>query len=274
MREFAAAKINLFLHVDGPDGSGYHPLRSLVGFADAGDVLEFAAASDLRLSIEGPFADGLEAGTDNLVMRAASALQAETGCRKGANIKLTKNLPVASGIGGGSADAAATLRGLNRLWECGLSEDRLAELGGQIGSDVPVCVRSRITIMEGRGEILRDARPESIMGLLVNPGVSVSTALVFAAYDADEKAKAHGRGKPHPDLAKERNDLTQAAISTAPQIGDVLNELQQAGADWVRMCGSGATCLGVFADPAGAVSAMAEMQRKHPGWWICRTHIQ
>lgn len=274
MREFAPAKINLFLHVDAPDASGYHPLRSLVGFADVGDELEFAPADDLKMQITGPFADGLTADDNNLVLQAARALRTEINCKRGAHISLTKNLPLASGIGGGSADAAATLRGLNQLWDCALDETHLVQLGAQIGSDVPVCVRSRITIMEGRGEILREARPEKVHGLLVNPGVAVSTASVFAAYDAGVKSLAHGRGKPHPDIALERNDLAPAAISQVPEIGEILQALAECKPDWARMCGSGATCLGAFPSSQQAREAKAVLQSANPDWWICCTRIQ
>jgi 4-diphosphocytidyl-2-C-methyl-D-erythritol kinase len=178
--ERASAKVNLFLHVGERRADGFHPVQSLAVFTDMGDVLSVEAAPELSLAVEGPFARGLEGEGDNLVLRAARALGGQDQ-KNGARLRLTKNLPVASGIGGGSADAAAALRGLNQVWNAGKDSGALCEIAAVLGSDIPVCVDSAASFMEGRGEILR--QPQSmprIPMLLVNSGVAVPTKDVFA----------------------------------------------------------------------------------------------
>jgi 4-diphosphocytidyl-2-C-methyl-D-erythritol kinase len=193
---FAPAKINLCLHVGDKRADGFHELESLVAFVDAGDVLQFERADDLSLTIEGPFADGLSIGDDNLVLKAAQLLSARTKSNPGARIALQKNLPVASGIGGGSADAAATLRGLVDLWGLNLSASELHLIAAELGSDVPVCIESAPAWMEGRGE-----RVTPISGLpdcwllLINPGISVSTAEVFRKLGRSSHPSLEGGSK-------------------------------------------------------------------------------
>jgi 4-diphosphocytidyl-2-C-methyl-D-erythritol kinase len=260
----AAAKINLFLHVGERRGDGYHPLQSLAVFADMGDVLEFHPSQDLSLSVQGPFAEGLTGEGDNLILRAARALNAT------ARIVLTKNLPVASGIGGGSADAAAALRALSD------GDSALLEIAAALGSDVPVCVLSRPTWMEGRGEILTPiAHVPRLPMLLVNPGVAVPTAAVFRALDTRSGTAMTIPQEIDLDfLRTTTNDLQAPALSLQPVIADVLDEIAaQPGALFTRMSGSGATCFGLFDTVEQLNAAANKIAPAHPGWWVCPTRI-
>jgi 4-diphosphocytidyl-2-C-methyl-D-erythritol kinase len=268
--EAAPAKINLFLHVTGRRDDGYHLLDSLVVFAGAGDRLTAEPAASLSLELDGPFGAALAGEEDNLVLRAARALAATAGIQAGARLRLTKNLPVASGIGGGSADAAAALRLLARLWQLPAPDSGLA-LG--LGADVPVCLAGRPARMQGIGERLLRAPTLPRFGLvLVNPGVAVSTPAVFRARrDGFHPPAALPDGWPDAaamaaDLALCANDLEAAAISLAPAVAEALAALAALpGALLARMSGSGATCFALFADPARAAAAAAEIAR--PGWW-------
>jgi 4-diphosphocytidyl-2-C-methyl-D-erythritol kinase len=264
--ESAPAKVNLFLHVTGWRPDGYHLLDSLVVFAAAEDVLRGEPANELTLDLEGPFAISLGGEQDNLVLRAARALGA-----RGARLVLEKNLPVASGIGGGSADAAAALRLLCRLWR--LSPPDLPGIALALGADVPVCLARRASRMGGVGEQL-DAAP-SLPGcglVLVNPGVAVSTPEVFRARRGGWSAPAEmPRAWPDVatmarDLRELRNDLEPPAIALQPVIGDVISALVAVpGCRLARMSGSGATCFGLFDDPVVAAQAAARLRRAN--WW-------
>ncbi|HWA47125.1 MAG TPA: 4-(cytidine 5'-diphospho)-2-C-methyl-D-erythritol kinase, partial [Dongiaceae bacterium] len=251
----ARAKVNLYLHVTGKRADGYHLLDSLIVFAEGGDAIEVQAAGKLDLAIDGPFAAGLENGPDNLVLRAASALQALTGSTQGAAIRLTKNLPIASGIGGGSADAAATLRALCDLWRVKPDEDALMRLAAKLGADVPVCLAGQPSFVGGIGEEIAPATglPKAWL-LLVNPRVATPTPAVFKARRGGFSAAGRWSQPPRDFfefarcLQECRNDLTEAAISVTPPISDVLTAI--AGLpDCVlaRLSGSGATCFGLFA---------------------------
>jgi len=277
VEEFAPAKINLFLHVGDRRADGYHPLESLVVFVDAGDRLAFERADALSLTLDGPFGEGLAGEGDNLVLRAARALAARAGVSNGAAIKLTKNLPVASGIGGGSADAAAALRGLARLWKLDIGPDAMMDVAALLGSDVPVCVASRSAFMEGRGEIVTALNGvPSVAMVLVNPGVAVPTPAVFRALNARS-----GLGMARPSsfgadaraladyLRKTKNDLEAPALAIAPVIGDVLTALQaQAGVVFARMSGSGATCFAIAENTTAARRAADALEAAHPAWWV------
>lgn len=282
VRVFAPAKINLFLHIGDKRADGFHELESLVVFADAGDELIFEAAHELSLSLEGPFAADLELDANNLVVRAARALAAQAGHNGNAAATLIKNLPVASGIGGGSADAAAALRGLRELWGVDVSDEALMTLAADLGSDVPVCVLSKPAWMEGRGERVTPARgvPQAAM-VLVNPRVAVPTGPVF-------KALKHRRGVGTVSHALDlrdaktlatflkltSNDLQEPAIDIAPAIGDVLGELaRMPGVLLARMSGSGATCFGLFETQDFAEMAAIALDASHPHWWIKATKI-
>jgi 4-diphosphocytidyl-2-C-methyl-D-erythritol kinase len=270
---FAPAKLNLFLHVTGRRPDGYHLLDSLVAFADCGDTLHASAAAELSLTIRGPFAAGLAGEADNLVLRAARTLAAEAGVPALARLELEKHLPVASGIGGGSADAAATLRLLCRLWRVAPDPAALDRLALRLGADVPVCLGCQPTRMGGTGEKLAPAPalPPCAV-LLVNPGVAVATAEVFRARSGPYSAPAHlPEGWPDApamaaDLATLANDLEAPARSLCPAIGDVLASIAaQPGCLLARMSGSGATCFGLFAEQASAEHAAGGAAR--PGWW-------
>jgi len=284
LRVSAPAKINLFLHVGPRRPDGYHALESLVCFSDAGDVLAFEQADVLTLSVEGPFAQGLETEANNLVLRAARALRERAGGTRGAAITLTKNLPVASGIGGGSADAAAALRGLIKLWDVNVGGVALQELALSLGSDVPVCLKSAPAMMAGRGERVAPVGelPRAAM-LLVNPGVAVSTAEVFRRLGRTAEdvlapvppppSAAHGLPGLLRYLAQTRNDMEASACAIAPAIGEVLDALRQNGAVLARMCGSGATCYGLYASEAMAAKAAQALSAAHPVWWVKATRI-
>ncbi|HEX4637721.1 MAG TPA: 4-(cytidine 5'-diphospho)-2-C-methyl-D-erythritol kinase [Rhizomicrobium sp.] len=279
--EQASAKINLFLHVGTKRVDGFHPVQSLAVFTALGDVLAMEPAPNLSLTIEGPFARGLDGEGDNLVLRAARALDMQ-GDTQGAKLSLTKNLPVASGIGGGSADAAAALRGLNQLWNLDKGDAGLGEIAAGLGSDIPACVLSTACFMEGRGEILRvtESMPRVPM-LLVNPGVALPTKDVFAALDRRsgvEMALPRGRFADTADLLRflemTRNDLEEPARRFQPVIGEVLAALAALpGALLARMSGSGATCFGVFADDDCCQRAAASLKQPHPDWWIAPTYV-
>lgn len=276
---FAPAKVNLFLHVGQRAPDGYHPLSTLMTFADVGDRL-LAGASDegLSLSVIGPFGHDLGEG-DNLVMRAARLLDAHGT----AALMLDKQLPVAAGLGGGSSDAAAALRLLNQGWGLGFNEAVLHTLAVQLGADVPACLAGRAVIAEGRGEQLRPAPglPE-LNVVLVNPGLAVSTADVFAAYDRDPPPDADADPPPLPDvfesveeaaamLAFCRNDLEAAAIAVQPSIGDVLADLRAEPETLLaRMSGSGATCFALCADDIAAESLAERLEALRPDWWVRR----
>jgi 4-diphosphocytidyl-2-C-methyl-D-erythritol kinase len=275
IREAAPAKINLFLHVGERRADGFHPLQSLAVFTAFGDGLEMEEAVDMSLSIQGPFAKGLENEGDNLVLRAARALGGG-----GARLTLTKNLPVASGIGGGSADAAAALRGLSKLWNAGGKD--LHDIAAALGSDIPVCVDSVAAFMEGRGEVLRAALSIPLVPmLLVNPGVPVPTRDVFAALKSRsgvEMTLPRGHFQDTADLLRflesTRNDLEQPAISLQPVIGEVLKAIAALpGALLARMSGSGATCFGIFADDDCCQRAAGALQQAAPGWWVAPTFV-
>lgn len=280
--EPAHAKINLFLHVTGRRADGYHLLQSLVVFAEIGDTVTAEPSTMLSLSLAGPFGDVLEVSEDNLVLRAALALQDtaynRTGTRPGAALLLIKRLPVASGIGGGSADAAATLRALTRLWSLDLSPAETEALALPLGADVPVCIGSRARMMNGIGDRLDDipALPP-VWIVLVNPMRGIETRSVFAARDAEAisapvamPARFASAAELAGWLAREtRNDLASAARSILPDIArieDALGALP--GALHAGMSGSGATCFALFASREAAAEGARALRTAEPGWWV------
>ena len=273
-REFAPAKINLFLHVIGRRRDSYHLLDSVVVFAGAADVLTVEPAEGFSLSLTGPFADALEGEADNLVLRAGHALARWEGIAPPAHLTLEKNLPVASGIGGGSADAAAALRLLSRFWNLDIPRPDLLAIAARLGADVPVCLTSRPTRMGGVGDILSEAPVPPRCGiLLVNPGISLATPDVFRARtgafsppDALLPEAWMTAATMSRDLSRLRNDLEPAAIRLCPEIATVLGVIQDTyGCLMARMSGSGATCFGIYTDAEAARSAAASLAR--PGWW-------
>ncbi len=259
LAEPAPAKVNLYLHVTGRRADGYHELDSLAVFAAVGDTVRAEPAQRLTLAIEGPFAAALAAEPDNLVLRAARALGEAAHVPARARLVLTKTLPVASGIGGGSADAAAALRALGRLW--GVAAD--TALAARLGADVPVCLSRRPARMGGIGEVLTPAPRLPACGIvLLNPNLAVATADVFRARrgafspPAELPAAWADAAALAADLARWRNDLEAPAIALCPPIGEALARLRaQPGCLIARMSGSGATCYALFATPARAADA-------------------
>lgn len=281
----APAKINLYLHVVGRRDNGYHELDSLVMFADLGDTLTVAPAVGATapvLTLDGPFAAALagEPPEGNLVVKAALRLAAQLGRTPDVAIALTKELPVASGIGGGSADAAACLRALVRLWGRPSLNPALFALAESLGADVPVCLDGRAAYFGGIGEIL-DPAPTlpDCPALLVNPGVPVPTPAVFKARSGGFSRPARLAAAPASvqalaaDLKARSNDLTEPAITVAPVIAEVLAELDKtAGCLLSRLSGSGATCFALYPDTETAEAAAARVAALHPQWWVraCR----
>ena len=276
LREPAPAKLNLYLHVTGRRDDGYHLLDSLVVFADAADRIDAAPADVVSLDYAGPFADGLPAPENNLVMRAATELAGVFEVDAGARLTLTKNLPVASGIGGGSADAAAALRALMRLWQLPPDDGRISRLALSLGADVPVCLMTRPAVMRGIGEELNPvgAFPELPL-VLVNPGAAVSTPAVFKARYGDFSAPVDWPGAMTEAadviaaLSATVNDLETPAKSVAPIIADALAALEaQPDIRLARMSGSGATCFGIFASMDAAEVAAETISGQNPDWWV------
>lgn len=268
--ETAYAKLNLALHVRRRREDGYHELETLFAFVDGGDTLTLAEAEGLALSIDGPFAAPLleEAVDDNLILRVARAMQAHFGVGKGASIHLTKNLPVASGIGGGSADAAAAARGLTRLWNLGADEAELTRAVGGLGADIPACIGSQSARGEGVGEALwaLGSAFTGIPVLLANPLQGVSTAAVFRAWDEQDRGPlAHGDAMAA--ALSGRNDLELPAMELCPAIADGLAILVETDASLTRMSGSGATIFALFPNTADRNSAAAYFAEKLPHWW-------
>jgi len=278
LTEFAPAKINVWLHVTGRRPNGYHELDSLVAFASVGDSLSARPSSTFSLTLSGPFAADLVATEDNLVLRAARSLAQAEGVGAGAAFTLTKNLPVASGIGGGSADAAAALRLCRTLWSLRTSARSLGDLALELGADVPVCLGSQTVRMTGIGEQLAPVQPApaALPAILVNPGVPVSTADVFRALDGTYSPPAE---IPTPAnlislAAANRNDLEGPACRLAPVIEAVLAALSgSSGCRLARMSGSGATCFGLFEKDAEARHAAAAIAKAHPEWWVAPCRI-
>jgi len=277
----ARAKINLYLHVVGKRPDGYHLLDSLVVFAETGDAIMVAPADDLSLKIDGPFAGKLAADADNLVLRAARGLRDLSGVTAGAAITLTKNLPVASGIGGGSADAATTLQALIALWQIAPDRAALDQLALSLGADVPVCLAGQASFMGGVGEEIAPAGalPPAHL-LLVNPNIATPTPAVFRARTG--RFSAPGRWKDTPQSAQalaavlqsRGNDLTAAAIVVTPAIGAVLAAIGQTESCLLaRLSGSGATCFGIYARAEEAEAARRAVLADNPNWWAVAAPI-
>lgn len=265
--EIAFAKINLALHVRRRREDGYHELETLFAFADDGDVLTAEPANMLSFEICGPFAAGLGTGEDNLVLRAARALQTSG---QGARLILEKKLPIASGIGGGSADAAAALRLLSRLWNV---EADLYAVAVSLGADVPACLLSRTVLGRGIGDELMPCNIAGVSGspiLLVNPRVACPTGPVFGAWDQLDRGQLDDS-----NWLGGRNDLQAPAIGLVPEIAEILEWLQrQEGAQIARMSGSGATCFALFESDAQRDAACAMIAADHPNWWTMAANLR
>ncbi len=275
---FAPAKINLTLHVRGRRADGYHLLDSLVVFAGVGDWISLRRADDIRLDITGPYCAGLSGEGDNLVTRAARYLLAVTDRKEGAHITLEKNLPIASGIGGGSSDAAAALIALSQLWDENLAQLAGVDLAAKLGADVPVCLRRTPTFMRGIGEILTPAPdlPPAWL-VLVNPNKPLATKAVFGAlggrYSTPQAETLYSGLPAAADLARTlkggRNDLAAPAGEVMPEIGHMLALLEEtSGCLLARMSGSGPTCFGLYGDSRAAGAAAEFLKSARRDWWV------
>jgi 4-diphosphocytidyl-2-C-methyl-D-erythritol kinase len=276
----APAKINLYLHVVGRRSNGFHELESLIAFTDEFDVLTLEASDELTLEIDGTFAGRLPTSDDNLVLRAARALGEAAGVDPVARIRLRKELPVAAGLGSGSADAAATLRGLAQLWDIDTSKVDLKEVGFGLGTDIPACLVSDTVHVGGVGENLQPGPALPDAGIvLVNPGVTLSTPSVFQARRGGfspnlpmMKSPANLSALVH-ELEDRSNDLTEPALRLAPVIREVLAALEaMPGCRLARLSGSGATCFGLFDNPAAAEVAAGDLEID--GWWVRATRFR
>lgn len=278
IREHAAAKVNLALHVTGLTDSGYHRLDSLVAFATVGDLVRLEpGANGLRL--EGPFADEVPAGPDNLVNRARRAIGEDAGL----TVTLVKMLPVAAGLGGGSADAAAVLRAINTERGLGLGRIALERLAGALGADGAMCIACRAARVTGIGADIEplQAMP-SLPCVLVNPRVPLATPAVFGALERKDNAPIGPTPALGPDvaaaaraLARLRNDLEIPARSLVPEIGAVLAALRaEPACRLARMSGSGATCFGLFDDEGTAREAARALATDHPEWWVAACRLE
>jgi len=286
LRISAPAKVNLALHVTGRRPDGYHDLDSLVAFTGLGDEITLRPAAELSLTVDGPCAAGVPGDAANLALKAALALRERAGDRHpGAHIHLIKNIPPAAGLGGGSADATAVLRGLNQLWELGLDDPALAAIGLTLGADVPVCLYGRPARMQGIGEeispVSLNVQSKPVL-LLVNPGIEIPTKAVFSALEPP----FGGPLSAFPEngwntldalagyLGKNRNDLEDAARKRAPVVGEVMAWLRaQPHCHLARMTGSGATCFGLFSGDRPARDALGALKHQYPAWWVCQTPL-
>jgi 4-diphosphocytidyl-2-C-methyl-D-erythritol kinase len=283
-QRLAPAKLNLFLHVGPLGADGYHPLCSLVTFADVGDVVRLRSTAAMGFEIEGPFGAELGRDADNLVVRARDLALAGHPAASAFQLILDKRLPIAAGLGGGSADAAATLRLIDEAFGSQAGEAELLRIAGGLGADVPMCLAGRPAVAEGRGDVLWPAPAfPDLDAVLVNPLRPSPTGAVYRAYD---DAGAPG-GADAPDwpasletpravadfLAGCRNDLESPAIRLQPAIAEVLTALSAVPETLVaRMSGSGATCFALCADPSAARGLASTLASAHPGWWVraCR----
>ena len=279
------AKVNLTLRVNGRRADGFHDLDSVVAFADCADQLTLSPGSDLNLTMSGPLAQACGDTSDNLVLKAARLLAERVPGMKTGSFSLDKVLPVAAGIGGGSADAAAALRLLAQLNGLSLDDPRIVEVAKLTGADVPVCVQSRGCVMTGVGETLQPLSLPKMPCVMVNPGVPVATKDVFAALGLrngellvgvtdvllqDRWPDEQGSLEEWVEaLAASSNDLERPAMRVQPVIGKVIAALNATNGAWLaRMSGSGATCFAIYENTAEAGRAAEKLRRDHPGWWV------
>lgn len=279
VRVFAPAKVNLFLHVGPVAAAGYHPLASLVAFADVGDSVTVEPADRLSLAITGPFASGLNDGGDNLILKALRALGQTTGADDPAvAVTLDKQLPIAAGLGGGSSDAGAALKAVRDLLGLSLDDDGLAEIAAVVGADGPMCLHARAAWAEDRGDRLTfEPRLPPLPAVLINPGVPSSTGAVYRAYDAGPAGRADRPAAPDvwtpasviDWLTNQRNDLEAPAVALQPSIAATMAEAARLpGVRLVRMSGSGATVFALFDTADQAAEAARRLTTAHPDGWV------
>ena len=271
----AHAKGNLTLHVVGQRANGYHELQSLVCLTEFGDQIHLSPAADFSFQVIGPNASGIPVDESNLVVQAAKFMAQKHSKSLDCQIILEKNLPMASGIGGGSSDAAAVMRALSQYFSVPLPNvDELMTLG----ADIPVCMTTGLTLMEGAGEDVTQLSAAPNWGVvLVNPNVGVSTPAVFNALNSKRNLPMQDVAENCVDIAwlgDQRNDLEPPAMAMVPEVGAVVEAISAAPhCQMARMSGSGATCFGVFADIKHANAAAERLQRAHPDWWVVSTKI-
>lgn len=282
VHELAPAKVNLFLHVDGRREDGFHELESLVVFTAFGDEVSLAPASELVLERRGVFAGDLpDNPEDDLCLRAAAQLAQAFARAPSVHISLEKNIPVAAGIGGGSSDAAAVLRGLCRLWDMDCRDPRVTRIAEGLGADVPVCLHGGAAFVSGVGEVVRPlAEDPAFHILLVNPNEALSTANVFGAFVGGvglteglaDSVRSEDPVAFFRTIMTSRNDLAAAAQALCPAVETVLKSLaQNTDCTLARMSGSGATCFGVFPDAESCRRAGEMVSHAHREWWVCPT---
>jgi 4-diphosphocytidyl-2-C-methyl-D-erythritol kinase len=273
LHDTAYAKINLALHVRHKREDGYHALETLFVFAEDGDELTATPSDAFSLAIRGPFGQGLSTGPDNLVLKAVMALAKANGIESGLALTLDKQLPIAAGIGGGSADAAAALRLAAKIWQLGPDNVGPEAIAPAIGADVPACLHAQSCYGSGVGDALTNAPDLGLKGrpiLLVNPNLACPTGPVFAAWDGVDRGPLSLE-----DWQLGRNDLEQPAIGLVPTITDVLALLAgQPGVDLARMSGSGATCFALFSDAHQRDAAAAAIAVARPSWWTRATRLR
>ena len=278
----APAKVNLYLHVTGKREDGYHFLDSLFVFAQDGDLITVQESDSLKLDIQGPYAKALPIKDDNIIIKAVRLLAAVYGKEPSVAIRLEKNLPVASGIGGGSADAAATLKALLRLWDLKIPLDQLQEIALRLGADVPSCLSAKAVQVSGIGEKLTPAPllPKLFL-LLINPNRPVSTPQVFKirkptfSSPAPFTQKMTGFDEFIEALSKRHNDLSEAACQIEPSVAEVLQALEQNRlCRLARMSGSGGTCFGIFPNAEEASLCQEEIRKNHSEWWFLNTQVE
>lgn len=278
----APAKINLYLHITGKRPDGYHLLDSLAVFAEFGDKLEFEPAEKLSLAMYGSQAENLAGDIkDNLIIKAARLLHSHTGCGAGARIALHKHIPVGAGLGGGSSDAAATLKGLVKLWNLSIDDAALYQMAAQLGSDVPVCLGQQAARMEGVGEIVTPVDGPEGWLLLVNPNIHLTTAAVFHHFNGPFSEPAiwpeqfDDIRQSAKFLSSCHNALQDTAMMLVPSIAQILTEIEETpGCLLARMTGSGATCFGLYEHANEAMLAEQELAKEHPTWWCKATAIK
>lgn len=283
--EKAAAKVNLNLHILNKRADGYHTISSLFVFTEFSDILSFYPSEGRILEVEGEFADSLNGISKNSVEVAAEKLAYNLQIPCCYKIRLEKRIPVAAGIGGGTADAAAALRGLMRLWRRKLPEESLRELLLELGADVPACFMSRAVVAEGVGEKLNRTLqlPKGIPVLLVNPREKVITKDVFKVYDESDVGRDVGSflfkdeydsvADLVADLKNTENSLKKAAERVCPEITEVIKAIEEKNSLFTTMSGSGATCFGLFPNRFLLSEAAGEIRRRYPKWWVCETEI-
>jgi 4-diphosphocytidyl-2-C-methyl-D-erythritol kinase len=283
----AAAKLNLGLRVVGRRSDGYHLLQSLVVFLDLADQLGIAPSLAWRLRVSGRFASQAGGGDENLALRAGRMLAREAladiaGCAElAAEISLEKNIPVAAGLGGGSADAAAVMHGLNKAWSLDLPLERLQEIGAQLGADLPMCLAGVPAMVSGVGENIEPMSLPALSLLIVNPGIPLSTKDVFARLEPPFSQELR-RPEAMRDVAGVAafaralgNDLTAPAVGLCPTIAAVLRDIEMLdGSLLAQMSGSGATCFGIFENNDAATRAAAALQNQRPAWFVRACHSQ